>query len=240
MVGPAKPKIDARSRILAIVGDDITFERWERLLMGRAQLLRAKTLDAAWRQTEESRWTATPCEFALVDIDLPDGNGGDVLDRLTALTPAVTIGVVFGTIDARQALSLHGRCALVVPRPLDRDALFKMIDVLSIARRRTSPIDSFAEVYGLSPQETRLLRAAAADATNDDAAAVLGCTPSTVRSYWSRIFDKTKCRSARAVFGLLVKFVAECRYAEPSLAGPVIPGASPVGATLAVRRRGAA
>ena len=64
-------------------------------------------------------------------------------------------------------------------------------------------------IYRLSNQETRLLEAAVQELTNEQAAEVLGCAHSTVRSYWSRIFEKIGCHSERDVVARLLRYAQE-------------------------------
>jgi DNA-binding CsgD family transcriptional regulator len=68
-------------------------------------------------------------------------------------------------------------------------------------------IDEFAIAHGLSPQEARLLHAALRELTDKKAATELGCSPSTVRTYWARIFQKVGCTRQRDVLARVVRFV---------------------------------
>jgi DNA-binding NarL/FixJ family response regulator len=65
---------------------------------------------------------------------------------------------------------------------------------------------AFSALYKLSEQESRLLSLAVDGHTNHEAAEVLGCAMSTVRTYWSRIFRKVGCRSERNVVVRLLWF----------------------------------
>jgi DNA-binding CsgD family transcriptional regulator len=100
---------------------------------------------------------------------------------------------------------IHGHCTIAVPKPTDRETLVAIVSILETARTRRNPIASFAAVHGLSPQETRLLAAATSDPSKHHAADVLGCTESTVRTYWGRIFQKTQCHRARQVLTRLLE-----------------------------------
>jgi len=204
-----------RGRILAVEDDERIVKNYERLLAEHATIVRALTFEAAWQKTEVAVWRENPCEHVLLDVRLPDGNGLDLLDRLTALEPRPTVAVVTGYLDSQQALLLHGRCVIAVPKPADRDTLLGVLAVLERARSGHGVVEDFARSYQLSFQETRLLVAAAREATNEEAAGELGCSPSTVRTFWTRIFEKTGRRSARDVIALLFRFAV-----NPSLVPP--------------------
>jgi len=52
------------------------------------------------------------------------------------------------------------------------------------------------------------MAAAVSELSNKDAATKLGVAEGTVRTYWSRIFDKTGSRSERDVLARLFRFAA--------------------------------
>jgi DNA-binding CsgD family transcriptional regulator len=67
-------------------------------------------------------------------------------------------------------------------------------------------IEAFCRQHALSPQEQRLVLAAVDERTLEDAAAELGCAPSTVRTYWVRICKKVGCSRTREVLARMLKF----------------------------------
>jgi DNA-binding NarL/FixJ family response regulator len=198
-----------RGRILVIEDEERVVKNYERLLAGHATLVRAPTFEAAWHQTDATAWHENPCDDVFLDVRLPDGNGLDLLDRLTALEPRPTVAVVSGYLDSEQALLVHGRCVIAVSKPADRDTLLGVLAVLERARSGHGVVEEFARAHQLSSQETRLLVAAAREATNEEAAEELGCTTSTVRSSWTCIFEKTGRRRARDVIALLFRFAVD-------------------------------
>jgi len=203
-----------RPRLLIIEDDAAVVRNWFHLLGGRFDVASVESFEAAWRATDPESWDADPFHYVLLDLRLPDGNGVDLLDRLNAADPRPSVAVISGFLDAHQALAIHGRCAIAVPKPADREVLLGVLAILEGARSGGSLIASFADAHGLSSQETRLLLAAAREATNEEAADELGCTNATVRSYWRRIFEKTGRRSAREVITQLFRFaIAPHRHA---------------------------
>jgi len=191
---------------------------WTHLLDGHVDLVNAASFEAGWRATEPEVWRTDHFDYVFLDLRLPDGNGGDILDRLNSLEPRPGIAVISAFLDAYQALAIHGRCAIAVPTPADQEVLLAILAILAESRTGGSLIASFAAQHGLSPQETRLLSAAAREASNEDAAEELGCTSATVRSYWRRIFEKTGYRSARDVITHLFRFALAPRRPPTSLA----------------------
>lgn len=79
------------------------------------------------------------------------------------------------------------------------------VDGTGVAR---CPITRFCRTHQLSRQETKLLQAAVQELTNDEAADALGCAPSTVRTYWTRIFQKVGCTRERDVLARVVRFIS--------------------------------
>jgi DNA-binding CsgD family transcriptional regulator len=68
------------------------------------------------------------------------------------------------------------------------------------------PIAAFVQAHRLSPQEARLIKAALRELSNEEIASELGCSASTIRTYWSRIFQKVGCSRHHHVFARLARF----------------------------------
>jgi DNA-binding NarL/FixJ family response regulator len=196
-------------RILAVEDDAAVLPHWARLLSGRASLVGVATLSEAWRRTDANVWCSDPFDHVFLDLRLPDGNGLDLIDRLDVLPDKPGIAVITAHLDASIALQLHGRCAVIIPKPADRQVLHGILDVLEADKAGISVVANFARRHRLSPQEARLLNAAIREACDEEASDILGCTPGTVRSYWSRIFSKVGCHSQRDVVARLFRFAAE-------------------------------
>jgi DNA-binding NarL/FixJ family response regulator len=197
--------------VLAIEDDARTVRNWQRVLAGQAVLSPCRTLDEAWDRTTSESWRERHWQHVFLDLRLPDGDGEELLDRLSALHPKPAVAVVSGYVDSRRAVAINGRCALYVPKPADPDVLLGMLRILEVHRSGGSAIRDFAAAHHLSEQESRLLLAAIRDATNAEAADELGCSESTVRTYWSRILQKTQCGSARQVIACAFRFATQSR-----------------------------
>jgi len=196
-------------RVLVVDDDEALVRQWQRLLRGDAVLISVPTFAGGWQRTDPDVWRSDPYDHVFLDLRLPDGDGADLLPRLRELEPRPSIAVITGLLDAQRTLELRGRCAIAIPKPADGDVLRGILAILERDRRGGSAVLEFAAMYRLSNQETRLLDAAVQELTNEQAAEVLGCAHSTVRSYWSRIFEKIGCHSERDVVSRLLRFAQE-------------------------------
>jgi FixJ family two-component response regulator len=206
------------TRVLVVDDDERIVANWERLLEPIATVVRAPSVESVSRLIDRAQWILNPCECVFLDLRLPDGDGEHLLAAFEALRPAPAIAVVRGFLDAERALRLHGRCALVVPKPASRDVLHGMVAYLRVAHEGRSALTEFAERYCLSPTEAKLVFAAVRETTNKETAEQLGCAESTVRGLWSRILKKTGCHSQRDVIVRLFRFAQEGAWWQGSRA----------------------
>ena len=201
-------------RVLVVDDDEPLVRQWQRLLKDDAVLVMVPTLESGFHRTEPEIWRSDPCDHVFLDLCLPDGDGARLLTRIRELEPRPSVAVITGLLDAQRTLELRHRCAIAIPKPAGADVLRGILAILERDRRGGSAVREFAAMYRLSNQETKLLDAAVQELTNEQAAQVLGCAHSTVRSYWSRIFEKIGCHSERDVVARLL------RYAQESSARP--------------------
>ena len=207
--GGTRAHSDQPFRVLVIDDDEAHVRQWQRLLKDDAVLLSVPTFQGGWQRTDPEAWRADPFDYVFLDLSLPDGDGSNLLSRIYELEPRPSVALITGLLDAQRTLELRGRCAIAIPKPADRDVLRGILAVLERDRRGGSAVLEFAALYRLSNQETRLLDAAVQELTNEQAAEVLGCAHPTVRSYWSRIFEKIGCHSERDVVARLLRYAQE-------------------------------
>ena len=89
-----------------------------------------------------------------------------------------------------------------------------------------SPITVFMQNHRLSPQEMRVVAGALRELSNDEIAQELGCSSSTVRTYWARIFEKVGCSREHHVLARIARFASQStRDADlaPSGVSPTAP-----------------
>lgn len=202
-----------RQRVLMVEDDEPLIRHWSRMLADQVEVEFATSLEIAWQRTDVEAWKAAQCDYVFLDLGLPDGDGADLLPRLEALEPRPPVAVISELLDARRCLSVRGLCAIALPKPVDDSVLRSVLEILEKERSADSVVAEFATLHRLSPQETKLLHAALRELSNEEAAELLSCTHSTVRTYWGRIFQKVGCRSERAVFVRLYQFAAGIRSA---------------------------
>jgi len=70
------------------------------------------------------------------------------------------------------------------------------------------PITAFVRAHRLSPRETRVVDGALRELSNTAIAKELGCSPSTIRTYWARIFQKLGCSRENHVLARIARFAA--------------------------------
>src|SRR6187431_1223840 len=70
------------------------------------------------------------------------------------------------------------------------------------------PITVFMRAHRLSPRETRVVDGALRELSNAAIAKELGCSPSTIRTYWARIFQKLGCSRENHVLARIARFAA--------------------------------
>lgn len=66
-------------------------------------------------------------------------------------------------------------------------------------------VEAFARRHSLTPQETRLLGARVSGEPNKVAADMLGCSNSSISTYWQRIRRKTSCNDQAEVIAKLLR-----------------------------------
>jgi DNA-binding NarL/FixJ family response regulator len=203
-------------RVLVVDDDENLVRQWQRLLKDDAVLTTVSTFAGGWKRTDPQLWRSDPCDYVFLDLRLPDGDGADLLVRIHELEPKPSVAVITGLLDAQRTLALRNRCAIAIPKPADGDVLRGILAILEHDRRGGSAVREFAAACRLSNQETRLLECAVQELTNEQAAQVLGCAHSTVRSYWSRIFEKIGCHSERDVVARLLRHAQESAQRAPT------------------------
>jgi DNA-binding NarL/FixJ family response regulator len=203
-------------RVLVVDDDEALVRQWQRLLKDEAVLESVPTFERGFRRTDRELWRSEPCDHVFLDLRLPDGDGADLLTRIRELEPRPSVAVITGLLDAQRTLELRNRCAIAIPKPADADVLRGILAILERDRRGGSAVREFAAMYRLSNQESKLLDAAVQELSNEQAAQVLGCAHSTVRSYWSRIFEKIGCHSERDVVARLLRYAQESNARPPN------------------------
>jgi DNA-binding NarL/FixJ family response regulator len=190
---------------LIVENDPLVAQGWQRTLRASAISTEVATSLAAAQEFLEA--SAVP-SFVFLDLELPDGDGSELLATLTPLKPRPRIAVISGHLDASRVVALQSIRVLALPKPLSSAALNELLGLLRGAQAELEhPIDQFAKRHKLSPTEARLLHLAVEGMNNDEAACALKCARATVSTYWNRIFIKTSLRSQRDVVSGVLRAV---------------------------------
>ncbi|MET7393785.1 response regulator transcription factor [Dactylosporangium sp. NPDC005572] len=139
-------------------------------------------------------------DIAIVDLQLPDGDGLDVVRELRARHPAALLIVLTG--HPGPGLTERARAAGADAALAKDDALGSVLDAI----RRAEPDAAPSAVPHLSPRERQVLALLATGAPAGRIAAELGLSLHTVRDYVKALLAKLGARSqldAVAVAGRL-------------------------------------
>lgn len=150
-------------------------------------------------EVEDAVLTHRP-DIAVLDIDMPGGNGLEVAEQLRGSAPACGVVVLtsFGRPGyLRRALGAGVRGFLHKDSPVEE--LAEAIRTVHAGGRRIDPeLATFAMTAGVSPltgRETDVLKAAADGSQVSEIAASLHITEGTVRNYFSSVMAKTGTKS---------------------------------------------
>jgi DNA-binding NarL/FixJ family response regulator len=152
----------------------------------------AATLDDARDILDHDTFTA-----AVVDLGLPDGDGAQLLPMLAECIPAPIVIVMSGMLTSERAVDVAGLCDATVPKPCSPRLIAQAI--ANAARPASNAVAAYARAHGVSDKEAEVLMLAASGASTRDNAERLSVKPSSIHTYWRRIFWKTGIRSQSQV-----------------------------------------
>ena len=188
--------VDTNSLLLV---DDNVFltHAWTRILDTHGYRVSvARTVEEGLKYAID--WATRRCNFVLLDLKLPDGDGTELLPVFARLEPRPRVAVVTSHLTYERSLDLHGQCVVSVPKPQGMTAILQLMEVLQNTRsdepKQNRALELFVEKYGLSARQAAVIGHSmlGPDLEPDRA---LGCKMTTIRSLWQRVFDKTGYRS---------------------------------------------
>lgn len=188
---------------------------WARLL--REELYAASflvtiaySLSEAKRATEEMK-EGEGFDVVFLDLSLGDGQGTELLPSIARLRPRPRVALISGYLSGDRAVDLHARCDVMISKPASIPQLIKLAETLVSRVDSDDWIDGFCMEFGISPREASALRLAAAGAQNKEIADRMACAPSTIVSYWKRIFRKTRTRTRAEVLAVFIQWQSRGR-----------------------------
>ncbi len=117
---------DARKRKLLVVDDD------RQIREALRKLLRAEGYEVALAATGQeaiTRFNTERFDLMLLDLNLPDHNGWDVFETLTARNPCLPIIIITGC-DKQYDLAVGAGVGALIEKPLDVPRLIETVRAL--------------------------------------------------------------------------------------------------------------
>jgi DNA-binding NarL/FixJ family response regulator len=161
-----------------------------------AQVLLADGFGAALAQL-----AASQVDLAVLDFCMPDGSGGEAVEKIRALHPAVKLVIFSGAIEPRAALkALAQGVAAYVPKSIATDSIVHVLTLVlegetyvprplveAMARGNCNE-GGLPRADGLSERDSTLLNALEKGHPNKVIAHSMGVSESTVKLYLHRLF----------------------------------------------------
>jgi DNA-binding NarL/FixJ family response regulator len=190
------------TRVLIVDDDRRSCRAWgQRLRRERFAVATASTMSEARAKLGKDVW-----DVVLLALALPDGYGAELLPEIIGLPNPPEIAIISGHLNSAHVVNLFPKCTVIVPKPLTNCVLVELVRCLEKKRSLENVVDRFCREHVLSPRESELMQASAQGLSDKEAALKLGCKRGSVRTFWDRIFRKTKRRSQRGVMTALLSF----------------------------------
>jgi len=141
----------------------------------------------------------------LIDLQLPDGDGSELIPLCRKLEPRPVTLVLSGNLDAARILELGTQRTLAIPKGLVDQSLRRTLEDLIEKRAYFASLQPFADLFDLSPVQREVLRLTVEGKTAKEVAAVLKVSVRTVETHWDRIFEKTGVRSKLQLLATLLR-----------------------------------
>jgi DNA-binding NarL/FixJ family response regulator len=147
---------------------------------------------------------------AIVDINLPDGNGFEVVSLLRSSRPGLPILVMTGNFDPELANRCQALGVEFAYKPASTENLLAFVKRASLLRRMShgalaACVDGFAQRHRLSRRERELMVLALEGVRRGEAARQLGVTESTVKMQIRSLLRKTGHENLSSLVQLLLR-----------------------------------
>ncbi len=137
-----------------------------------------------------------PLAGAILDVQLPDGSGLDILRQLRRRWPLMPVLVMTGSRSASPALNAHMLDAIYLPKPVPPQNIRYFLQLVeAVAMTDDNAIGRalarYAETNELPRQQVQLLACSLRGVQRKDLAATLGVSENTVKSQVRVLLAKT-------------------------------------------------
>lgn len=186
----------------------------------------------------EARTMLEGVDLAVLDLDLPDGLGTELIEDLHTASPEAMVLVLTGLSERTQfALAIEAGAAAVLRkssrineivdaarRLCEGEILLSPREVVEamqiIGRRRRTEAEAQAKLGKLTPREKDILQALGKGLGDKEIARFLHISPGTVHSHMARILAKLEVESRlQALIFVLRHGVVEIDSADPTPPG---------------------
>jgi len=154
------------------------------------------TVEAFFASFDAERWGCI-----VLDLNLPDGTGIEILERLTEQGCEKPVVLMSGMAKVSEAVAAFRLGTLdLVEKPFDLDtmvnAMRRAIEADRDRRKVTACIEGLRERFvRLTPRETQVMEYVVTGSANKEIAAHLGLSPKTVEVHRANVMRKTEANS---------------------------------------------
>lgn len=205
---------DDRRRGLLVIDDAATAHHWSETLAA-VRVIGAATISSAVDLAVRCQTGELHVDFAFLELDLPDGDGGDLVPRLLQLPTNPGVIVTSHVLDADRVLRLHeAGCHLVLDKPVDSGTAQRALAFAEARRSVFHEVDDFARAHALSAGERDTLFWLAKGVPAGEIARIRRRSKSTIQTYIQRLVEKTGSSSTNGVIAQLLQYRHFSRLAE--------------------------
>ncbi len=192
-------------RVLLVEDERAVCRTYSRLLRRSMITDEASSLAEARRLLSCPGRRGDPYAAVLLDLALPDGDGGDLVTECMALVPRPVCMVLSGNLDPTRVVGLGLRGVVPMPKSLVDSSLADAVTTLIEERLAPESSDPIAALTLLSSAQREILRLTIEGKTAKECADALHVGVRTVETHWERIFEKTGTRSKVQLLGALLR-----------------------------------
>lgn len=188
-------EVARRRRRLLVVDDDPLITRFWVRVLPEIEVVGALSLAEGYELLAPERWVRRPFQYIILDLELRDGYGADLLTDIARFRPRPQVAVISGALTSERVAGVHGQCSIALPKPISFATAKSLIDVLDTHASPAGRALAFAARYALDKPETELVTLTLAGISAFELPRRLNCTENTLARCWARVFFKSGCQS---------------------------------------------